>query len=45
MKKIHTNKIILGALAAGLMFSSCNNVLDEVNRETLHPGYFKTEGC
>lgn len=43
MKKTYINKIVLGEIAAALTLSSCNNVLNEVNRETYTPEYFKTE--
>ena len=37
MKKAYINKIVLGGIAAALTLSSCNNVLNEVNRETYTP--------
>lgn len=43
MKKTYINIIVLGGIAAALTLSSCNNVLNEVNRETYTPEYFKTE--
>lgn len=36
-------KLILGALLVGFTFNSCSDVLDETNRDSYTPEYFKTE--